>query len=144
MFPEKGIFGISRRNIDKKGRIFLPKFTNAEEKDQLVICLESPEYLTLYNVETLTKRVQELRKGILASKNQDTINKLEAELEKIFHVCITKCNVDSQHRILIPAEFVSKMKFCGEVVVMGTDDSIRISNPDNIESDEFGSLTKKM
>jgi len=144
MFPEKGIFGISRRNIDYKGRIFMPKFTEAEEKDQLVICVENPEYLTLYNVETLTKRVQELRKGILASKNQEKIDKLEAELEKLYKSCITKTRIDSQGRLSIPVELVSKMKFSDEVVVMGTNDSVRISNPDNNESDEFGSLTKKM
>lgn len=143
MFLEEGIFGTSRRIIDKRGRVFLPKFTGAEENDQLVICLESPEYLTLYNVKTLIKRVNNLRQGILTCKNQGKINMLEIELERIFNSCITKSIVDSQRRVLIPADLVIKMDFSDEVGLVGTNDSLRVFKPNNVLN-EIGSFTKKM
>ena len=49
MFGSIPIFGNSENKIDNKGRIFLPKFTDAEENDQLVIQKGNGNFYVIVN-----------------------------------------------------------------------------------------------
>lgn len=68
MFGENYMLGIARVKPDEKGRIVLPKFTEVE-KDDILVLIQKEDYLEVWNRVTLVNILKELEEKI---KNAST------------------------------------------------------------------------
>lgn len=104
MFGENSIYGKKVLNKDSKGRIFLPSFTGASDKDQLLL-VENNENIDLYKEETYDKLIKELY-GIYSNEiDIEKRLKLKSTIERLCSVILKKVSVDKQRRILITPYF---------------------------------------
>ena len=60
MFGEKPMLGSCVRSVDNKGRIYLPKFCNAEKDDNLVV-QKIDNHFALFNLSHIEKEIKKYR-----------------------------------------------------------------------------------
>jgi DNA-binding transcriptional regulator/RsmH inhibitor MraZ len=71
MFGEKDIIGNEVLKIDNKKRVVLPKFTYAEENDELIV-VKLNNHISIHTICSFEKRMQKLREEY---KSLDSIAK---------------------------------------------------------------------
>lgn len=112
MFGSIPIFGNSTNKIDNKGRIFVPKFTDAEKGDQLVI--QKSDVGNYYIICNCTKIHQEIER----LKDDKTA------IELLTSSIVDLVKVDSQRRI----NFRQWENFAidGKIFIHGNYDSLQV------------------
>ena len=113
MFGSIPIFGNSENKIDSKGRIFLPKFTDAEENDQLVIQRGNGNFYVIVNCSKVESEIKLLKKD----SKEDKIALLTSSI-----VALVK--VDKQRRIHFNPD--EKFAIDRKVCIHGNYDSVQI------------------
>ena len=98
MFGEKSILGQSICTIDYKNRIILPKFTNAEEGDNLIV-VDEIDFLSIYKEDTYMKKILLLEEKIKNSNSIDELRKNNLKLLLGYRTILKKVVCDKQHRI---------------------------------------------
>lgn len=142
MFGEKMMLGNCERRLDPKGRVFMPKFTYAEQNDEIVI-LQSQYYLSIWNANQMKQRIETLKNGMLASENDNIYQKLQRELEELLYYSYSTSKIDSQKRALVPTNILIQNGFINDTVILeGAYDHIRLF-PSQEDLNDFVMKLKK-
>jgi MraZ protein len=127
--------------LDPKGRVFVPAAFRGDLDDRFVLTRGSEEKsLYIYPMDEWKKFVEKLQQLPTSKKDSRMI---------IRHFCsnATNCDMDSQGRILIPAELREKAGLQRDVVFIGTVNRIEIWNSDNVkdtEVEDIGGLLESL
>ncbi len=89
MFGSIPIFGNSECKVDCKGRIFIPKFSDVEENEQLIIQKGKSNYYIIINWSKIEKEITKLK----------TLG-AEQKLEILTNSIVGLVKTDKQKRIL--------------------------------------------
>ncbi|MGI6085124.1 MAG: division/cell wall cluster transcriptional repressor MraZ [Acetivibrionales bacterium] len=116
--------------LDPKGRVFVPAAFRGALGDRFVLTRGSEEKsLYIYPMEEWKKFVEKLQRLPASKKDSRMI---------IRHFCAnaTNCDMDSQGRIVIPAELREKAELQREVVFIGTVNRVEVWSSDNVKETE--------
>ena len=127
--------------LDSKGRVFVPAAFRGDLGDRFVLTRGSEEKsLYIYPMDEWKKFVEKLQQLPTSKKNSRMI---------IRHFCAnaTSWDIDSQGRILMPAELREKAELQREVVFIGTVNRIEIWSAENVketEVEDIGGLLESL
>lgn len=136
MFGEKPIYGQSIVHPDAKGRMILPSFTQAEEKDRLLLIndLKGIRVLREESIDDYISYLEQLLKEELDPKQ---IQLIEDRLNGISAKILKSVSCDKQHRILTSNVLIPGQKY----LIIGCRSSVLIREPN--EKDIHLRLTAK-
>ena len=112
MFGDKLIIGKSTRQMDKKGRIFIPKFSDAEPGDEIIVepiktdngyDIRLMAYKEYFNI---CQRFMKLRDNATSTEE---FNRYSSEIEKLCSLLEATLTVDGQRRIAFPKETLDNL-----------------------------------
>lgn len=129
MFGEKLIFGEKEMSMDEKGRIILPKFTYAEEKDEVAfIYPEAGDYIRIFlyqKVEALFNRMVDKQ---INTKDLKLMKDIQNTINNLNKLCAGTATLDKQRRVLIPEDVRNKLELNTNVQVVGATDIIYMTD----------------
>lgn len=111
--------GEHSHNIDKKGRLIIPAKFREALGPKIYLTRGLDGCIKVYTPDQFTKLVTQL--NALPSTN-----KAAREYTRFFISSAAECEIDSQGRILIPANLVKKAELVKECVVIGCGSNIEI------------------
>ena len=97
MFGSKIILGNAELNLDDKGRVFIPGFTNVEKGEDLSLIENMNGNLNLFSNKQINLLIYKLNRS---NNEEDKIL-----LNKIYAYYIATEKVDSQKRIILPPDW---------------------------------------
>jgi len=97
MFGSKIILGNAELNLDDKGRVFIPGFTNVEKGEDLSLIENMNGNLNLFSNKQINLLIYKLNRS---NNEEDKIL-----LNKIYAYYIATEKVDSQKRIILPLDW---------------------------------------
>jgi DNA-binding transcriptional regulator/RsmH inhibitor MraZ len=97
MFGSKIILGNAELNLDDKGRVFIPGFTNVEKGEDLSLIENMNGNLNLFSNKQINLLIYKLNHS---NNEEDKIL-----LNKIYAYYIATEKVDSQKRIILPLDW---------------------------------------
>ena len=115
--------GTTRRTIDEKGRLLLPKPFRGELAPSCVITKGQDGHLVVYSQDGWNQRAGEVREGYSReTRGGRRFRRL------MFFGAASQQSMDSQGRLMVTAELRehARIETGGEVVVVGVDDEIEI------------------
>ncbi|HHW21386.1 MAG TPA: division/cell wall cluster transcriptional repressor MraZ [Clostridiaceae bacterium] len=124
------LIGKYTNTLDQKGRVFVPAAFRSDLENRFVLTRGSEEKsLYIYPMDEWKKFVEKLQQLPTSKKDSRMI---------IRHFCAnaTNCDMDSQGRILIPAELREKAELKKDVVFIGMVNRIEIWSAENIQETE--------
>lgn len=115
--------------VDAKGRLILPsaflRQLSAEAKDQFVVKKDIYEScLVLIPMDEWTRMVELLRKKL------NPYNKTHKQFLRGFYMDTAELSLDSNGRLTIPKNILSKIEVESDLKLVAQDDKIEIWNPD--------------
>lgn len=139
MFGDKPMLGVASRKVDAKKRIWLPKFTCAENDDKVFV-ITKDDYCELWGYDELIKRATYLKEKI-----ETTIDiELKQNYQKLYDelTSFASCDfsdhsyrtINSSSRVTLPKDVVDKYQIDDEVTIEGKLDHIRIWKPLDFEN----------
>lgn len=120
------LLGQSRRTVDKKGRIILPRDFRQDFEAGLVVTRGLDDCLLLYPMDEWDKIVQKIEEMPAGRKETRRFSRL-------FFSNASRLLPDAQGRILIPPHLRQMADFQKEVVVVGLSNKVEIWSPDKWE-----------
>ena len=124
------LIGKYTNTLDQKGRVFVPAAFRSDLENRFVLTRGSEEKsLYIYPMDEWKKFVEKLQQLPTSKKDSRMI---------IRHFCAnaTNCDMDSQGRILIPAELERKSELQRDVVFIGMVNRIEIWSAENVKETE--------
>jgi MraZ protein len=124
------LIGKYTNTLDQKGRVFVPAAFRSDLENRFVLTRGSEEKsLYIYPMDEWKKFVEKLQQLPTSKKDSRMI---------IRHFCAnaTNCDMDSQGRILIPAELREKSELQRDVVFIGMVNRIEIWSAENVKETE--------
>jgi MraZ protein len=122
--------GHANTNLDEKGRIIIPskfrKHISPEANGVMNVTLGRDNCIWMFPSHEWIKVL-----GTLSTINPYTEHEVMMRRQMLFHS--EELMVDSQHRILIPAEILSKVGIKKDVLLIGQLERIELWNPNNYE-----------
>jgi len=116
--------------IDEKGRIIIPskfrKHISPEANNTMSITLGRDNCVWMFPSHEWLKVL-----NTLSTTNPYTEQEVMMRRQMLFHT--EELAIDSQHRILIPQEILTKVGIKKEVLLIGQLERIELWNPDNYE-----------
>ena len=100
MFGENIMLGQTIVKLDKGNRITLPKFTNAEVGDELLI-VDEIDFLSVYSKETYIKQIKCLEDKLKKCENVDELRKNNLKLLRFYRTILSNVKCDKYHRIYL-------------------------------------------
>lgn len=118
--------GHTKINLDEKGRIIIPskfrKHISPEANSIMNVTLGRDNCIWMFPSHEWLKVL-----GTLSSTNPYTEDEVMMRRQMLFHT--EELTVDSQHRILIPQEILSKVGIKKELLLIGQLERIELWNP---------------
>lgn len=118
------LIGEHAHNIDKKGRIIIPASFREIFNHELVVSKGLDGCLTLYTIaqwQTLMEQIAKLPN----TKKETRLYKRNLAAKA------SRCEIDTQGRILIPASLVATANLIKECYVVGTGSTVEIWSKEN-------------
>jgi MraZ protein len=139
--------GTYHHNLDAKGRLNIPaqlrKMISAQANNQLWITRGLKDgCLFVYPNDNWLRKMEELNALPRTEENRNAIRIFSAESFPV--------EIDSQGRIVVPAQFQKQANLIKEVVIAGVMDKIELWNPSAYEkflgdnSDNYQELVKQL
>src|SRR6266542_4355919 len=115
--------GHANLNIDDKGRIIIPskfrKHITAKANNKMCVTLGRDNCLWLYPLNEWNQLTRKLRK-----QNAYRADVIAMQRQMLYFT--EECDIDSQHRILIPQRLLDKVNIKKEVLLLGLLDRVEI------------------
>ena len=122
--------GHAKTSLDEKGRIIIPskfrKHISPEANGVMNVTLGRDNCIWMFPSHEWQKVL-----GTLSTINPYTEHEVMMRRQMLFHS--EELGVDSQHRILIPAEILSKVGIKKDVLLIGQLERIELWHPSNYE-----------
>lgn len=120
-------------NLDNKSRLVVPskfrKYINFETNNKLILTRGVYECILIYPQEAWNKVVERLQNyNYFDEEHRDFIK------ESLFYA--NEVEIDSQNRILLPAQLIEFAHIKKEVIVNGMIDKIEIWDPDEMKAQD--------
>lgn len=115
-----GVFlGEFKHKLDRKGRLIMPARFRSELEETFMITRGLDRCLFAYTPEEWTKIEQQLRSLPFTQSNARAFS-------RFFFSGASECQLDSQGRVLVPANLRKYAEFKKEVVVIGVSNRIEL------------------
>ena len=122
------ILGCYERNVDNKGRFIIPYQFNFKEGEEVCLVRENDLALRIYRYEIFKERLEMYNKLINTQYTQE----IEKNRDFLATGLISKSELDSQKRILIPSIIRKEYTIIDSLYLTGSSDHIKIfSNNEN-------------
>jgi MraZ protein len=120
-------------NLDNKSRLVLPskfrKYINSEINNKLILTRGVPECILVYPQDAWDKVLAKLM-------NYNYFDPDERNFIKELLFFASECEIDSQNRILLPANLIEFAHIKKEVIVNGMIDKLEIWNPEEMKTED--------
>jgi MraZ protein len=114
-------------NLDSKSRLIMPvkfrKYIKPEAQNKVVLTRGLDKCLFVYPLNIWEKVKLRLSK-------YNAFNAEQRYFLRQFLMYVNECELDSQHRILIPTQLIQFAKISKEVLILGQLDKIELWNPE--------------
>jgi MraZ protein len=108
--------GIFEHSLDAKGRLFIPAKFRDDLGDSFYVNISSEDCLVAYTME----KWQDMKKRV------DALSTLEQKMARPLFANASKCELDSQGRILLPQFLREFAGLAKDVVVVGNNNTAEI------------------